>query len=86
MLFRVNLPHDILKNSLSQNEDIFIYDELHGVAVTVENIHGKKLYYLLFYFPSSVTWNIIDIQATDEHGAQIMYNCAVSAVNRCKGD
>ena len=42
MLFRVNLPHDILKNSLSQNEYIFIYDEPNGVAVTVENIHEKN--------------------------------------------
>lgn len=84
MLFRINTPHDILKSTLCENEDIFIYDESHGVAVIVENINGKKMYYVLVYLPSSAVWSIIDIQSTDEYGAHIMYNCAVSAVKRCQ--
>lgn len=83
--FEVNTPHQILKNSLCKNEDIWIYDEPNGLAVTVENYtNGKKVYTIQFYLPSRGVWNIIDIECTDEHGAQIMYDCARYAVNRCK--
>lgn len=75
-------PHEILKRSLCNNEEIFIYDEPHRIAVTVDTVHGKKYYTLLLYLPSRHIWTIIDIQNTDEHRAQIMYDCAVYAVNR----
>lgn len=83
-LFTINTPHDILKMSLCSNEEIWIYDEINGVAVTVENFNIKKMYAVLVYLPSRAIWHIIDIEETDEHGAQIMYNCAVLAVKRCK--
>lgn len=83
-LFTIRTPHDILKKSLCTNEEIWIYDEIHGVAVTVEDFNGNKMYAVSVYFPSSTVWRIIDIEATDEHGAQIMYDCAVKAVNDAK--
>lgn len=75
-------PHEILKRSLCKNEEIFIYDEPHRIAVTVDTVHGKKYYTLLLYLASRNIWTIIDIQNTDENGAHIMYDCAVYAVKR----
>lgn len=75
-------PHEILKRSLCKNEEIWIYDEPHRIAVTVDTVHGKKYYTVLIYLPSRNIWSIVDVQNTDEHGAQIMYDCAVYVVKR----
>lgn len=83
--FEEKTPHEVLKNSLATNEEIWIYDEPNRLAVTVENYtNGKKVYSLMLFLPSRGVWNIIDIECTDEHGAQIMYDCARYTVQRCK--
>lgn len=80
----VSVPHEILKNSLCKNEDIFIYDELNGVAITVEEYNGHKYYTAQAFIVSRGVWVIIDTQLTDIDGAQFMYECLVTAVKRSK--
>lgn len=83
--FEEKTPHEVLKNSLAPNEEIWIYDEPNRLAVTVENyINGKKIFCLMFYLPSRGVWNIANIECTDEHGAQNMYDCALYVVKRCQ--
>lgn len=82
---RIFTPHDILKSSLSKNEDIWIYDEPNGVAVTVQEVNEKKYYTALAFLPSRCIWTVIDIQQTDPFNADLMYKCLVTAVKHCKG-
>lgn len=75
--------HEQLKEILTVSEVIWIYDEPHGISVLQKTLEsGRVLYGVMVY--DSCQWHCIDIQETDEHGAQIMYNCMVKAVNAAR--
>lgn len=72
--------HKQLKDMLLDTEVIWIYDELHKVAVLQQTFkNGRVLYCAMVYLKSK--WVCIDIQQTDIHGAQIMYECLIKAVD-----
>lgn len=50
-MFGIRTPHEILKSGLCSKEEIWIYDEPHRVAVTVENINGLKYYTVQVFLP-----------------------------------
>lgn len=75
--------HEQLKGMLTVSEEIWIYDEPNGVAVLQKTFEsGRVLYAAMAY--DGFEWLCIDIQETDEHGAQIMYNSMVKAVNAAR--
>lgn len=76
-------PHEKLTSCLTVNEDIFIYDEPHNIAVTVVNSDSlAPLYIARAFLPSVSEWAVIDMQNTDKQGAQFMYNCLLKACKR----
>ena len=75
--------HFKLKSMLLDSEVIWIYDEIHKVAVIQQTFKdGRTLFCAMVYFPSRDKWVCIDIQQTDIHGAQKMYECLVKACER----
>ena len=74
--------HNELKSMLIDSQVIWIYDELHRCAIIQQTFkNGITLYCLMLY--SGSEWVIIDIEETDIHGAQFMYECFVSAMKMC---
>lgn len=77
--------HQKLMSNLTYNEDVFIYDEINYIAVTVINGDSLCPLYVGRVFLLSVSaWVVIDIQNTDKQGGQSMYNCLLKASNRLK--
>lgn len=75
--------HELLKSMLLDTEVIWIYDEPNKIAVVQQVFkNGRTLFCAMVYFTSISEWVCIDIQQTDIHGAQRMYDCMVKACKR----
>lgn len=72
--------HESLKSMLLDTEVIWIYDEPHKIAVIQQIFkNGRILFCAMVYLKCK--WVCIDIQQTNIHGAQKMYECLLKAVN-----
>lgn len=75
--------HDSLKRVLTFNEDIWIYDEPNQCAILRKTFDtGRVLYAAMAY--DGFGWLCIDVEQTDEHGAQFMYECLKKAINAAR--
>lgn len=75
--------HFKLKSMLVDSEVIWIYDEIHRVAVIQQTFKdGRTFFCAMVYFASISEWVCIDIHETDIHGAQKIYDCLVKACKR----
>ena len=72
--------HELLKNMLTDMEDIWIYDEPNRCSILRKIFKSGRVLYSAMVF-DGFDWHCIDIQETDVHGAQIMYECLKNAVN-----
>ena len=72
--------HEQLRIMLTDREIIWIYDEPNRCAILRKSFKsGIVLYCAMVY--DGFDWLCIDVQATDEHGAQCMYDCLKKAIN-----
>lgn len=75
--------HEHLKKMLNINEDIWIYDELNRCAILRKVFESGRVLYAAMAF-DGFNWLCIDVEQTDEHGAQFMYECLKKAVNAAR--
>lgn len=74
--------HEQLKAMLLDTEVVWIYDEPYRCAIIQQTFkNGRTLYCLMFY--TGANWIVIDIEETDIHGAQLMYECFIHAMKMC---
>lgn len=83
MILNFNEPkssmHKQLTDMLFSTEVIWIYDELNRCAIIQQTFkHGLVLYCAMVH--DGFQWRCIDIQETDIHGAQTMYECLLKAL------
>ena len=74
--------HNELKSMLIDSQVIWIYDELHRCAIIQLTFKSGRTFYCLMFYTGS-EWNCIDINETDIHGAQLMYECFVQCYKMC---
>lgn len=74
------MMHKLLTQMLLDTEVIWIYDETHRCAIVQQTFKNGRVLYCSMVF-TGFEWICIDIQQTDIHGAQIMYECLVKAVS-----